>query len=173
MSLYVIAVFAIYGAINIMLEIFKKKIHAKSINIFNKRIKGFYICGIISPCIILLCSITIKHTSGTLPTWQAILLGCILIAFSCLSISKVFYMNPEHKQTRQSLKEKLNSMTKQKAIEFLQEHLPDKEYQAIYYCDYEKMTIEDVAFFKLNCSEKTVRTHRYNAYNKLNKLFKD
>jgi hypothetical protein len=57
------------------------------------------------------------------------------------------------------------------AKEILKTNLPDKEYQAIYYCDCERMALFDVGDKILLCGESAVKKYRRRGYRKLSSFY--
>jgi hypothetical protein len=125
-------------------------------------------CGLSSFFVLFLGTFLVHTTSEIAPRWQAYVIGCITVISAALTIGDVFYMNPETLELRKHIKEHLKTMTPSQAKEYLKSQLPEIEYTAIYWHLYEKMPIADVAIFKMNCSERTVRTELQSAYKRIN-----
>jgi cobalamin biosynthesis protein CobD/CbiB len=167
----VFALFVCFGFTNKLLERSKKKRHAPALG----KIKGFYLCWLSSFFVMFLGIKIVNTTSKIIPYWQSIIIGIIVVVFSAISMGDVFYcssqtsrkMNPNHKEIRQ----RIGKMLKPDVTKLLKENLSDNEYTAIYYVDYEDMTIEFVADTILCCSPRKVSTYRHNGFEKLARLY--
>ena len=89
--MYMIILFGVFAIINTLMEFIGKKTHAPAIS----KIPAFIMCYCMSCFLLLMCVLVIKITTNTVPEWQAVILGIIIIGFSCLSISNAFYFKPK------------------------------------------------------------------------------
>jgi hypothetical protein len=85
--LYLCIVLIIINIINQPLDKKELKYHAPAVG----NIHGYLMCNVITLLKILTGVLVMKITSETLPQVQAVLLGAVLIIFSCFNFSKIFY----------------------------------------------------------------------------------
>ena len=87
---YCVLLVAVIGLVNIILKLLDRRIHAPDV----WKIPGFFMCVIISSFLMFSAIVAIKYANNQMPTWQAILLGSICVAFTSVSLGDIFYWSP-------------------------------------------------------------------------------
>lgn len=158
--------FAVFAVVNSIAEAIGKKQHAPAAG----KIPDVMMCYFTSNALLVLCLLAVRLSGTELLQWQAILLGLMLVLLATASYAKVFHaraLDEEYKDLRRKIK----SMTKSEVVKLLSAELPDNEYKAIYYVDYEQMGIGAVADIILHCAARTVNNYRKAGYEKLRRLY--
>ena len=94
--IYLVILFGVFALTNTIIEIMGKKNHAPTY----RKIPAFIMCYFSSCFMLLMCIVVIKITVQSIPEWQAIILGIIIIAFSCFGVSGVFYWKPKNEPSK-------------------------------------------------------------------------
>jgi len=165
-----ITLFATFGMINLSLNKYDIGNHAE-ISSSGEEYKDLAACWLASNALLIACLELVIFTGEALPTWQAVMLGIAACALSTVSISRMFYgraLTEEYKDLRRKIK----SMTKKEAMSVLSENLPESEYTAIFFVDFECKDINYVADVILFCSPRTVSSYRRAGYEKLKRLYR-
>lgn len=158
--------YGVFGGVNIALEEIKKKQHAESIFRINEKL----MCFICSNVILFICLFVLRLSENVVSFWHSMVLSVLVCIFVTVGIGNVTYGKPlddEYKDLRRRIK----SMTKKETMSVLQDNLPENEYKAIYYCDFEGIGINYVADAILFCSPRTVSGYRKAGYEKLRRLY--
>jgi len=160
-------IFALFGGINAVLTIYKKKIHAPSVLNIHKLAMCYFTSNLV-----MLTGLGAAMISGThIPQWQAIMLGAMIVILTTTGLSDLFYGN-ENIETKKSIKSELSKMSKVQAREYLYDRLPDDEAEALWWLDFHGKPLEFVAFNKIDVSASTLKCLRRSAYERLRHINK-
>lgn len=157
--LFMMIVYALFISVNIYMEKISKKQHAPNIQL----------CWSMSNMLLVVCVVTMRLGDITLPLWQTVCLGVMLITVSTFSTSAMFHNKPKNEniETKKSLRDELAKMSKAQAKEYLYDRLPENEAAVLYWVDWERKPLGFVAFNKIDSSETVLKELRSSAYYRL------
>jgi len=161
-----LAFYGIFGGVNVIHELTKRKLHAESVFNIHEKI----MCFICTNLILFSCLLVFRLTEYAVSSFHSMAFSTLICAFVSIGIGNVCYcrtLDDDYKDLRKRIKNMLEPEVKK----VLYENLPTREAHAIYYVDYTDDGINYVADTILYCSSRTVSNYRKAGYEKLKRLY--